>query len=252
MEKSAPYPSAPWGEHLLLGKEPMFWQFGPLGLWCKGMADEVWIAVGKGTDAVPEDDAWSRWALERPYQGIDLLPAFPKRPVVVKPEVPFHLLRNGGKATIYIRVPLCVRMDLLDGQRRSTLIETPIVPLADTWFGSYMDGELCYWISSGTRRDLELDAGRPHLATCTVHIRNNSGDDLHVDKICLIVGHLSLFEQGGCLLSDEATIDFKGAQEVSGFSVSGSSPLPEAVLLSPPRTPMKQDIGAKMLLSFIS
>ncbi len=256
------YPRAPWGEYPLPGEEPALWQFGPLTLWCKSLGNEVWIAktgskinaTNESTDdpTLPEDKAWSRWALERPYPYIQMLPVFPDRPVVVKPEVPFHLIRNGGNATIYIRVPLWVRMSVVKDGSRITLLEAPIVTLSDTWFGSYISGERCYWISSGARRDLETDASRPHLAACTIHIRNDSNDDLHVDKICLVVAHLSLFDRKGQLFSDEATIDFKGAQEVGGFSVSGTSPFSEALLISSPRTPTKPDFSARTLLSFMS
>jgi len=255
-----PCPQAPWGEYPLPGEEPAFWQFGPLALWCKSMANEVWIAQKGATgeeepDKAPlsgEAQAWSRWALDRSYQRLELLPVFPDRPVVVKPEVPFHLIRNGGKATIYIRVPLWVRLNLLKGGTRVTLLEVPIVTLSDTWFGSYVGGELCYWISSGARRDLDLAASRPHLATCTVHIKNESNDDLHVDKICLVVAHLSLFNREGRLFADEAMINFKGAQEAGGFSVPGTAPFSDAVPISSPRTPTKPDFSARALLSIIS
>ncbi|MDQ5984518.1 MAG: hypothetical protein CSYNP_00213 [Syntrophus sp. SKADARSKE-3] len=263
MENGSAYPLAPWGQHSLPGEEPVLWKFGPLTLQVKSLGNEVWIAARRDhpEDTQPENTAsreapkWSRWALDRTYGKVDMIPVFPDRPIVVKPEVPFHLIRNGGRAAIYIRVPLWVRVDLVNGNSRITLMEIPITILSDTWFGSYTGGtggELCYWISSGAGRDLDPGPVKPHLAACSVNIRNNSNEDLHVDKICLVVAYLSLFTRDGQLFSDEAQIDFKGSRESSNFSVSGTAPFPNAVLVSAPRTTAKPDFSARTLLSFMT
>ena len=260
MENGSAYPLAPWGQHSLPGDEPVLWQFGPMTLRAKSLGNEVWIAAQRGSseEISPDDPAtgkmqnWSRWALDHTYGKVDLIPVFPDRPVVVKPEIPFHLIRNGGRAAIYIRVPLWVRVDLVNRESRITLLEAPITTLSDTWFGSYTSGELCYWISSGAERNLDLDTPRPHLAACSVHIKNNSNEDLHVDKICLVVANLSLFARDGQLFSDEAQIDFKGAREVSGFSVSGTAPFPNTVPVSAPRTTAKPEFSARTFLSFMT
>ena len=249
-----------WGGYPFPGKDPLTCRIGPLTIWCRSVAEELWLAFlyvdpdqeAPVQETVPEELTWSRWALQERYDTIRLTPVFPDRPVVVKPEHPFYLGTEGGRATIYVRVPLTVSVELSHPVRPVVLTEIPTVILSDTWFGTFTHGELCYWISTGARRTLESDPLRPHQAVCPIRLKNDSREDLKVEKLCLHVDHLSLFDYQGQLMADETKISYRGVDDITQIDVSGEAPVTGAGLVTPPRTPQKQSFNARSFLSFVS
>ena len=152
-----------WGKFEIKENNIYFWQIGDLKLWCKRSADELQIAynhkneqdeITTGIDETPEDKSWSRWSFKKTKKiEIKISPQFPDRPVVVKPESPFSLAK-GTSAKIYIRIPLWFRIELT-GKSTDTIQDIPTVILSNTWFGTFFEGELCYWISTGAKRTIE-------------------------------------------------------------------------------------------------
>jgi hypothetical protein len=202
-------------------------------------------AATEAPNALPENITWSRWALESACQEIRLVPLFPDRPVVVKPESAFRVT-TGAQARIYVRVPLWVRIEPAIPESMP-LVEIPTIVLSNTWFGTFTNGELCYWISSGARMQIEPDPSRPFLAICPIQIINRADEELYVEKLCLRVGKLSLFNQGGQLWADETRIIHKGGDEASRIEISGRAPREagEAELVSPPREADKNGFAAR-------
>lgn len=234
------------------------WAAGPLRVWCKSSGDELWVGFfhleGDEKHAVsdhpPEEIEWSRWAVGRPQQEVRIIPLFPDRPVVVKPENPFRVAK-GARAKIYVRVPLWLRLELTTREALS-LIEIPTVVLSNTWFGTYTEGELCYWISSGARRQIEPDPTRSYLAICPIQISNRSDGELQVEKLCLRVGGLSLFSYKGQLWSDETVVAYRGGVEPSQVEATGRPPAeaPEAELVTRPRNPVRKRLSVRTFASF--
>jgi len=187
-----------WDQYDIPSEETLYWHCGPIRIWCKTISGELWIAnknieIDQGADnepiPPPEDISWSRYALQKNYQKMRFVPLFPNRPVVVKVEFPFYLTKD-AEAKIYTRVPLWVRIDIV-GTKNLSLFEVPTIKLSNTWFGTFTEGELCYWLSSGARRTIEPDSSRPYLAICPIHMINTAEEDLSVEKICLRVSNLS-------------------------------------------------------------
>lgn len=229
----------PWGEHALPAGDATVAAIGPLVLSMLEREGEVWLAhryvePGDGAPAEPEAEEWRRWATPTPGRSLRLSPVFPDRPVVVQPEVPFRLLA-GARARIYVRVPLWVRVDLADV---GTLTEIPTVVLSDTWFGTFTEGELCYWLPTTARRHVTPDLFEPHRAIAPLQLENRSAEDLDVVKIALRVAHLSIFQAGGDRLwSDVTRVRYRGEDEGSDLRMARKAPdeEPEATLLTSPR-----------------
>lgn len=204
---------------------------GPLVLWIRRTENEIWLAHGyvEPDESVPDepdvDEEWSRWAMKGEPQHLRIRPVFPDRPLVVKPEHPFTLLRR-AEARVYTRVPLWVRIDAVDerGGSGSRLAEIPTEALSETWWGDFLDGELAYWIQTKARREI-LDAHfEPHLVICTLQLTNLSEDDLRVEKLALRVEHLSIFEQGRRLWAEEVRVDYHGEAEGSEIHMDDEPP----------------------------
>lgn len=204
-----------WSVHELGEGDDRRFQVGPLHLRVRWIAGEVWIAHARNgnerpdpprtgrpaVDSLEEPEAWGRWSAGGDSARLRFSPVFPDRPLVVQPEHSFHLLRD-SKVRIYIRVPLWVRVELLD-RKDTVLTEVPTTVLSDTWFGDPTEGELAYYAQTVGRREIGPEHFRPDRIICPLLLSNPSQHDLPVEKIALRVAHLSVYRSDEELWADE-------------------------------------------------
>lgn len=256
--KAARFSQTIWTEYEPPLEKPLFWQIGSLRVWCIREGQELRLAWSRSVsetasmqnpEQAPEDLTWQRWAFRQKNPKIRLAPAFPDRPVVVKPESPLRIAED-ATTRIYVRIPIWLQV-ILVSKPPAVLLDIPVVTMSKTWFGTFMDGELCYWLSSGARRQVKPDSDRPFLTVCPIQLIDKSPEDLNVEKICLRVGGLSLFHDGQQLWSDDTRIIYKGLSEVSQVDVGGVAPdeSRSAKLMAAPREPLKKSIPAKTFAS---
>ncbi len=221
----------PWGAYPFPSDAPYVIEVGPLRIWVKVVAGDFWVGcehAEAGTNSrapeegrvEPADDLeWTRYPLESEFESLRVSPVFPDRPVVVETEA--HLvLKPGASALIFVRCPLWVAIELT-GVKAQHLVDLPTAILSDTWFGSYTEGDLCYWISSSAAKKIHPDLSRPFLAICPVRIMNESDEDLIVEKLCLRVEALSIFESDRQLWSDELILRHLGSREPAKIEATG-------------------------------
>lgn len=237
-------PHALWGERSAPAPgETVRLEVGPLTVWIRAQDNELWIASVR--EAGPEEPqrsltdgvAWSRWALPAGCGTLRITPAFPDRPLVVKPEHAFTLVRRAS-ARIYMRVPVWVRIEVVERDgRRGLLTEIPTVILSETWWGDFRDGELAYWLVTKGRTKMTDELFLPHLVISAVQMDNLSDDDLAVEKHILRTEHLSIYQKAGHLWAEEVRIEYRG--EVEGTEIHMDDRPPReadgAVEISPAR-----------------
>ena len=225
-------PAGLWGRRPLPAPgETQRLDIGPLTVWLRAEDGELWIAhiragMGEQSDgSLPEGISWGRWALPQGQRDLNISPAFPDRPLVVKPEHSFTLVRRAS-ARIFMRVPVWVHVELLDrpGGSGILLTEIPTVTLSDTWWGDVRDGEMAYWLVVRARRKLTPDLFEPHLVICAVQADNLSEDDLQVEKLALRVEHLSVYEKDGWLWGEEVRVEYHGEDEGTDIRMDDVAP----------------------------
>lgn len=220
----------PWGSVTFGAESEEERAFGPLSLRLKKVGDEVWLQdldSGRApvVGAEPED-AWMRWSMN-PSDRLHLLPGLPDRSVVVSPERPFFLSPH-HEARVYVRVPLFVRVLLEDSSETQTLIaDLPSVVLSDTWFGTFTEGLLAYWLTTKARRAVTHDLFEPHLAMCPLSLMNHSDEALPVERFTVRVSHLSLFAEQDRIWTDEVQVRYEASDEGSVVQYTSTVP-PEA------------------------
>ncbi len=214
-------PTDLWGDRPMPGRdETQRLDIGPLTVWLRGHENELWITFVRSPEGeepdrdLPEDAQWSRWALHEGQRRLRISPVFPDRPLVVKAEHPFTLMRRAS-ARIFGRVPVWVRVEAQDrpGGKAALLTEIPAVALSETWWGDFQDGEMAYWLVTTGRRQLTPDLFDAHLAISAVQLDNLSEDDLQVEKLSLRVEHLSIYEKDGWLWAEEVRVEYHGEDE---------------------------------------
>lgn len=242
-----------WGAFpLSAGEETDFYELGDLRLWLKHKDEEIWIGhrhVEHGETAAtpgtpPTDLEWARWAPKDPADSIKLMPAFPELPLVVNSEYPLRV-NPGGSIQIFTRIPVWVRISV--GKKDTVLTELPTVKLSRTWFGTPMEGELCYWATTKARRSLSNVERKPYLISCPIQITNKTEEDLDFEKFCFRVERLKIFSYEEELWSDETRIVYQGEEQHSDINMSGRLPkgMENAKLISPPRKPVQRSLATR-------
>lgn len=249
----------PWGHHALEPGDARSIRLGPLDLRVRLQGEEIWVAHAPGdwtgrrkTSAAPpgeapsaagagEPEEWVRWPVPAATDGVVLSPLYPDRPVVLEPESSFRLLPR-AEVRVFVRVPLWVRVAAAAEEARP-LADLPSVVLSDTWWGTPVEGELCYWLPTTARRRADREAFAPHLSMCPLHLVNRSDEELPVDELALRVAHLSVYADEGRLWADTTRVRFRGVDHDSEIRVSGRAPAeaPEAVRVADPREPPPPD-----------
>jgi hypothetical protein len=240
-----------WGRYRLPRGAPLRIELGFLTVLARKEGDEIWISHHLASqDSTPPEiqpprEEWSRWSAPENVDEIEILPAFPDRPLVLQPEDPFHLL-PGARARIFVRVPLWVRVTV-PGVRGANLLEIPTVRLSDTWWGTPQEGQLCYWLHIMARREALPSIFRPDRIVCPVELLNRAKEDLPVEKTLLRVDHLSVFRGSSTLWSDEIRVQYKGEDEGSEIEMTGRTPpeAPGGPRLAHPRTPLAKGFSAR-------
>ena len=250
-------------------REKMVYIPGVAKIHFRKVMNELWVAVERGDEVrddeeftekaksiekeesagaeVEDEKAWSRWVLNTNEPEIEIHPAFQELPLVVRPEYPIRMV-SGSEAKFYTRVPIIMQIiDLAENGLKIT--EVPSIPLVRTWFGTFLSGEMAYWLKTTARREISKDMFKSHLCICPIVIKNNSDEELHVEKLCLRVDRLSIFKDNSTnqLWSDQMKIECKGQDNYSDLVVSGKQPdeVIDGQLVGKPRNPLKKGIAEK-------
>lgn len=244
-----------WGRYRLEPGVPRVLNVGTRELAVARKADEIWVMEGPGArQAIQSPDPnpaciQSRWASGDDEVEIEIRPAFPDRPLVLRPENPFHLLPD-ARARVFVRVPLWIRVEV-PGDGGGLLAEVPVQILSDTWWGQLHEGEICYWLPIRARRQAGPDIYRDDRILCPLLLTNRSREELPVEKLLLRCTHLSVFRGRGSLWSDEVRVRYRGEAELSEIDLTGKPP-PEASgapRISGPRSPEPKGLTAKTFAS---
>lgn len=233
-----------WGTHDVPEDREASLSLGPLHLRFTRAAGEIRLAHRR--DGEKEESRWSRWVPGHGWDGrIALTPRYPDRPVIVKPEDDFWLLK-GAEARIYVRIPLVVQIEAL-GDPPRPVVSIPTKILSDTWWGSPEEGELCYFLDTKARRSMAQHEFLEHLCVCPLQLKNRSPDDLLVTRIALRPQHLSVFRDGNRLWSELTTVRYQGDEVGSELDVSSRAPeeAKEPTRLSAPEVPMARGFTAR-------
>ena len=165
-----------WTPHKIIPDECCLAVVGPLQLWLRLAEDELRIAARRLDeneareasplatieDSPPEDLDWGRWVIGDTADTLQLSPAMPDRPVVVRPEMPVKI-PPAREALFFVSIPIWVRINAGSGDLLK-LCEHPSLVLSNTWFGDPMSGELCYALWSRARRVIaDAEQGRSHF-----------------------------------------------------------------------------------------
>ncbi|KAA3617701.1 MAG: DUF432 domain-containing protein [Calditrichaeota bacterium] len=245
-----------WDKYPLSGIKIKKITIADLVLYIQLLKNEIKIAAYYTTDKknpdnnIEENLDWKRWPISKEITAVQIDPVFPDLSILVKPESSFNLAIN-SESNVFVRFPISIKISAISEKETYQLMEIPSVKLSNTWFGTFTEGEKCYSISSGFRTEIETDDSRQFMVICPIKLKNKSKEDLLVDKICLRTEYISLFMDQTQLWTDDISITYFGKNEISLVNFTSKKPhiLPEASLLTKPRSVTKKSISARSFSS---
>ncbi|MFP4378105.1 MAG: DUF432 domain-containing protein [Spirochaetales bacterium] len=214
--------STTWGALKNMGDECIDRRIGDLTVYARMNSDEWELASAYDEQVRCVDDlAWSRYVTVQD-DAIEIRPALPDRPVVVRPESPIVIL-PGRWGRFYFHVPIWARF-LSTARGKTQLIEEmPTHKLQSTWFGDPVEGELCYSLESRLMREVASDHDDSN-AVCEVTVQNQSKERLRFERICVHVESMRLFAGSGQLWTNELKVTFTGADQISDLTFRPDPP----------------------------
>jgi len=253
-----------WGSQQLEDGQVYLAQIGPLGIYLRRLADELHIAFERANEyqtgsrireistiqEYPNSVEWGRWIAGSDLEVVTLAPVMPDRPVVVRTELPLKI-PTGQKALFFVSVPIWVR--IVAGQAKLvTLCEATTVIRSNIWFGDTISGELCYSLLSRARRSADDFEIMPHRVICPVTIANNSPTMLEIERFCVHVAHLNIYQGVRQLWTNEVNIAFRGESAYSKVDYANKEPDFEQIqkVLGKARTPFKKTLLKASLSGF--
>lgn len=221
-----------WGTISLQARDIHFIHIGDLYVWLKYKDKEIRIAYcycDEVTGAVdqnepPREVRWVRWAHKNGRDRVRIVPAFADLPLIVQSE---YSLKISPRTTIqvYSRIPIWISIALASDNYN--LIELPVIKMSKTWFGTPLEGELCYHTTTKARRDLSELKPEPYLVSCPITISNQSSGALDFESFCFRVERLGIYKHNDTLWSDETQITYHGTDQHSDVIMTGK--LPEGI-----------------------
>ncbi|WP_445666446.1 DUF432 domain-containing protein [Fodinibius sp. AD559] len=247
-----------WGDRSLTENQVEYITVGDLHLWIKYRNEEVWIAHAyndefeqkAGSDQPPQNVEWSRWAHKNSSADITVTPAYPDRPLVLHSEYNLKVSPE-TRIQIFTRIPIWVRISLANNNYQ--LMELPAIKLSRTWFGTFIEGELCYHATTKARRDLSHVDKKPYFVSCPIKIDNKSDEELTFSNFCFRVERLSMYLHDDELWADETQIIFQGEELNSEVIMTGK--LPDGIttkqLLTKPRRQVQKSLATRTFKRFL-
>jgi hypothetical protein len=254
-----------WGSFSVAERSVTRWQIGSLTLGAQRLAGEWRIGYQSTDDALADTVKCSsgldatgleqmtnieRFAISEESDEIRLEPRTADRPIVFRPDLPFHVL-PGEQATLYVGSPLWVAVSSAPSSK--ALLEIPSHRPSDTWFGPPTEeGELCYASRTFCRLALSEVTRRAHRAATVVVIRNPSNETLPILRLKLPMERLGLFVSGdGRLWTHDVILERGEGTEFAQLEIGKGAPrsaLDAKILVHPRVSPG----GNRMVRSLFS
>jgi len=181
------------------------WHVGPRTLWVERALGEWRIGAREAErddiDTASMDHerdesdgpALLRCAIPAKASGrLRLVPRPPDRPLVARAEIPLHI-PAGSTTHVFVGVPLWASLTA----EGTPIHELPLITLSDTWFGTPLEGTLCYATRTSLTIDEQVLTRRPHRAVCRVEIINHGATPLELERVRVPAPMLSLWQSEG-------------------------------------------------------
>lgn len=236
------------------------WSVGLLELWVHHGPSEwqIWHSMAEdplidGSYALgepcekPDRPVQQRFASDASSDSLILRPAYPDRPIVSYPGSKVSVPAK-SEASFVCGIPLAMQLVSGANESASALMTLPLRHLSKTWFGTPLAGEPCYSASTAAVRDHRELTANKYRALCPVFVVNRTKKPLPIERICIHVEHLELFEGEDFLWTNDVTVSKEAESETSRVTYGSGPPSTDSgaqLVLCPREIPPSRSVFLK-------
>lgn len=148
-----------------------------------------------------------------------VVPALPTKSVVFRNNK--NLKISAGEATdLFLRVPVNLQIYFQEVKDENRMLDLPTKRLSDTWFGDIDGGEPAFSIGSNYDKSFPEVQAFDWEAILSVEIINNTSGSLDLQRLILHVEEFQIYLKNKQLLTNHATIEFKGQEQAGSVNLS--------------------------------
>ena len=211
-----------WGTHALDTGGPIRLSLGDVDIDVRSVDGDFWWRCLDQTDHPEASEKWTRWVSGKRLSAVSVTPSLPNRPVVVHPEVPFHIAPR-SRAQIFVDLPLWASLET-GGPTSTVIAELPLRGPSSTWWGDPTEGELAYRITTGAKRNFGEPEAPDETAVCRLELVNESEQALPVERIAVRAPQLAVFRGPSRFWTNEVRVTFTDEAGGSHVQVLESAP----------------------------
>lgn len=222
-----------WDKYTIEKDKTFHWKLGHTVIWVRKI-DNEWLIANESIKETHEQSVYSsdseppdiiKWnsIITDKSRSLNVLPAVPDRPVIVKPRGVFKLL-PGMNIQLYIHIPLWIQIYHGSVKNENLIYEFPSIGLSSTWFGESDNGILSYTNPKEVFTHLDTTKYHQYEAICPVKITNNDSEILNFQRLLLNVEFLSIYSDGNLLFTSEINVRFKGENAIADIQYSNAAP----------------------------
>jgi len=177
---------------------------------------------------------------------LQLLPALPDMPLVIKPAKAFSIL-PGKSALLYLPIPLWLQFYADNKKKEHLIFECSAEKLSQTWFGEPSNGQLAYSWSIDLSKTLTLPDQLERFVICPVRVNNESGSILDLQRLLLQCEYLKIYAKDQTLFTNEIKIGFRGENDASEVQYINRAPafIKDKMLLNGSRSTKTSNVISK-------
>lgn len=148
-----------------------------------------------------------------------VVPALPVKSVVFRNNK--NLKITAGEATnLFLRIPVNLQFYFHEVKEENRMLDLPTKILSDTWFGDIDGGEPAFSIGSNYDKSFGEVKAKDWEAILSVEIINNTTGILDLQRLILHVEEFHVFLKTKQLLTNYASIEFKGQEQAGSVNLS--------------------------------
>lgn len=195
------------------------------------------------------DDA-KRIAFGAPFDAVEIRPAMPDRPFVLKTDVETRV-PDGLRASLYLSLPVFIHFRAFPAAgERERPRDGPHVAstlLSDTWFGTLFAGQLAYALKTPAVHHVANLPPSPLRSITRVTIFNNAEEPLPFSQFCLETHNLGIYEANNRLWTNDVFINHSDPTEPARIRYGARAPktIQEPGLLCPPANRLSSSLLAR-------
>lgn len=222
-----------WNKYTLEKNKIYYWQIGVTEFWVKKL-DKKWMVayrnseessqqVSKAKVVEEPDDVDFQTCIGDRGNTLNVVPALPKLPVVLRPFNSYKVLPK-TTAHIYVHIPVSIHLYAGSVKDENLLAEIPGQELSQTWFGAPDNGELAVAVKNNFYSDADNVHFKVNDVMCPVRITNDAENALDFQRMLLHVEYVAIYSSQNKLYTSDIRVKFKGESAVSDIHYSSQAP----------------------------